>query len=62
LQGNLGRSVVKISAVAPEHRRITAPARVFDSQEAVLDAFRGALQSARPTPGRATSAAPSVSR
>jgi AraC-like DNA-binding protein len=29
---------------------------------AVLDAFRGALQGARPTPGRATSAAPSVSR
>ncbi|HEY4555660.1 MAG TPA: phosphogluconate dehydratase, partial [Lysobacter sp.] len=40
LQGNLGRCVVKISAVAPEHRRITAPARVFDSQEAVIAAFR----------------------
>ncbi|NGX16264.1 phosphogluconate dehydratase [Wenzhouxiangella sp. XN24] len=40
LQGNLGRAVVKISAVAPEHRAIQAPARVFDSQDALLDAFR----------------------
>ncbi|MGH8077652.1 MAG: phosphogluconate dehydratase [Lysobacter sp.] len=40
LQGNLGRAIVKISAVAPEHRAITAPAKVFDSQDAVLDAFR----------------------
>ncbi len=39
LQGNLGRAIVKISAVAPEHRAITAPARVFDSQDAVLAAF-----------------------
>ena len=44
LQGNLGRAVVKISAVAPEHRSITAPARIFDSQDALLDAFKaGAL-------------------
>jgi len=43
LQGNLGRAVVKISAVAPEHRRITAPARVFDSQEALLEAFAAGL-------------------
>ena len=40
LQGNIGRAVAKISAVAPEHRVICAPARVFDSQEALLDAFR----------------------
>ncbi len=40
LQGNLGRAVVKISAVAPEHRAIRAPARVFDSQDALLEAFR----------------------
>jgi len=40
LQGNIGRAVAKISAVAPEHRVIRAPARVFDSQEALLDAFR----------------------
>ena len=39
LQGNLGRSVIKISAV-PENRYIVeAPARVFDSQEAMLRAF-----------------------
>ncbi len=40
LVGNLGRAVVKISAVAPEHRSIKAPAKVFDSQDAVLEAFR----------------------
>ncbi len=40
LQGNLGRAVVKISAVAPEHRAIAAPAKVFDSQDALLDAFK----------------------
>ena len=40
LQGNLGRAVVKISAVAPEHRAITAPARVFESQDDVLVAFK----------------------
>jgi phosphogluconate dehydratase len=39
LQGNLGRSVIKISAV-PEHLHIIeAPARVFDSQEALHVAF-----------------------
>jgi phosphogluconate dehydratase len=40
LRGNLGRCVVKISAVAPEFRRIEAPARIFDSQDALLDAFK----------------------
>ena len=45
LEGNLGRAVVKVSAVAPEHRAITAPARVFESQDAVLEAFAaGALE------------------
>ncbi|QNP39578.1 phosphogluconate dehydratase [Lysobacter solisilvae (ex Woo and Kim 2020)] len=45
LQGNLGRAVAKISAVAPEYRAITAPARVFDTQDAMLDAFKaGALE------------------
>jgi phosphogluconate dehydratase len=39
LQGNLGRAVAKISAVAPEFRVITAPAKVFDTQDALLDAF-----------------------
>jgi phosphogluconate dehydratase len=38
LQGNLGRSVIKTSSV-PEHCHvIEAPARVFDSQEALLAA------------------------
>lgn len=39
LDGNLGRAIAKVSAVAPEHRRITAPARVFESQEALIEAF-----------------------
>ena len=41
LRGNLGRSVIKVSAVKPEHRVVEAPTRVFDSQEAVLEAFEG---------------------
>lgn len=40
LRGNLGRAVIKVSAVKPEHRRVCAPARVFDSQEALLAAYR----------------------
>ncbi|MTJ80345.1 MAG: phosphogluconate dehydratase [Telmatospirillum sp.] len=45
LGGNLGRGVMKISAVRPEHRIIEAPALVFDSQEAFVAAHRaGALQ------------------
>jgi phosphogluconate dehydratase len=40
LQGNLGRAIVKISAVEPQFRRIDAPARVFDSQDALLHAFK----------------------
>ncbi len=40
LQGNLGRAVFKASAVKPEHRSVTAPARVFDSQGAMLAAFK----------------------
>jgi len=44
LQGNLGRAIVKISAVAPQFRAIEAPARVFESQDALLGAFKaGAL-------------------
>ncbi|MFD0688830.1 phosphogluconate dehydratase [Actinomadura fibrosa] len=37
--GNLGRAVVKVSAVRPEHRAIEAPARVFESQEQLQAAF-----------------------
>lgn len=40
LDGNLGRAVIKISAVEPARQVIEAPARVFDSQEQVLAAFR----------------------
>lgn len=40
LKGNLGRAVIKCSAVREEHRVIEAPAIVFDSQQALLDAFR----------------------
>lgn len=43
LQGNLGRAIVKVSAVAPEHRVIEAPVRVFETQDALLDAFRAGL-------------------
>jgi phosphogluconate dehydratase len=39
LQGNLGRSVIKVSAVPEDRHIIEAPARVFDSQEALLSAF-----------------------
>ena len=39
LQGNLGRSVIKISAVPEDCYIVEAPARVFDSQEAMLRAF-----------------------
>ncbi|MFA1545570.1 phosphogluconate dehydratase [Actinomadura chokoriensis] len=39
VRGNLGRAVVKVSAVKPEHRIIEAPARVFGSQEQLQDAF-----------------------
>jgi phosphogluconate dehydratase len=40
LRGNLGRSVIKVSAVKSEHRVVEAPARVFDSQDDVLSAFK----------------------
>ena len=39
VDGNIGRGIVKVSAVASEHQRITAPARVFHSQQAFVDAF-----------------------
>ncbi|MBB3211391.1 phosphogluconate dehydratase [Herbaspirillum sp. Sphag1AN] len=40
LQGNLGRSVIKVSAVKPEHRIVEAPAIVFHSQDAFMKAFK----------------------
>ena len=39
LHGPLGTAVIKTSAVAPQHRVVTAPALVFDDQDALLDAF-----------------------
>ena len=40
LSGNLGRGVIKVSAVAPERQIIQAPVRIFHSQEAVKQAFK----------------------
>ena len=39
LTGNLGRAIIKVSAVAPEHRRVEAPCRIFETQEAMQAAF-----------------------
>ena len=39
LRGNLGRAVIKVSAVKSEHRVVEAPARVFDNQHQVMAAF-----------------------
>ena len=45
LKGNLGRSVIKISAVPENRHIIEAPAIIFDSQEELLQAFdRGELE------------------
>ncbi|MGH3951131.1 MAG: phosphogluconate dehydratase, partial [Pseudonocardiaceae bacterium] len=40
LTGNLGRAVIKVSAVLPEHRVVRAPARVFGDQGEFLIAFQ----------------------
>ncbi len=40
LTGNLGRSVIKVSAVPEDRHVIEAPARVFESQEALQAAFK----------------------
>jgi phosphogluconate dehydratase len=39
VQGNLGRAIVKVSAVKTEHRAITAPARIFCAQDDLIAAF-----------------------
>ena len=39
LTGNLGRAVIKISAVKKEHHVVEAPVRVFDTQNGIRDAF-----------------------
>ena len=40
LKGNLGRSVIKTAAVAPEHRIVEAPAIVFHEQTDLIAAFK----------------------
>ncbi len=40
LTGNLGKSVIKVSAVKPEHRFVEAPARVFHTQQGLQAAFK----------------------
>ncbi|SFJ86560.1 phosphogluconate dehydratase [Succinivibrio dextrinosolvens] len=40
LHGNLGDSVIKISAVSKEHQHVKAPARVFNSQYEVQAAYK----------------------
>ena len=40
VKGNLGRAVMKVSAVKPQHRTVEAPAILFDSQEAFMHAYK----------------------
>ena len=40
VDGSLGRGVIKVSAVKPEHWQVTAPCRLFDTQEAFVEAFQ----------------------
>ncbi|NRR33210.1 phosphogluconate dehydratase [Oxalobacteraceae bacterium] len=40
VKGNLGRAVMKVSAVKPEHRVVEAPALVFNSQEDFMAAYK----------------------
>ena len=40
LNGNLGRGVIKVSAVAPERHVIEAPCRIFHDQGSVKEAFK----------------------
>ena len=45
LDGNIGRAVIKVSAVPEDRHCIEAPALVFDDQERVVEAFdRGELE------------------
>ncbi|MCE4539775.1 phosphogluconate dehydratase [Pelomonas sp. P7] len=40
LAGNLGRAVIKVSAVPEDRHTIEAPCRIFTTQEAMLEAFK----------------------
>ncbi len=39
LEGNIGRAVIKISAVKAEHHVIEAPVQIFETQHGIRDAF-----------------------
>ena len=39
LEGNLGRAVIKISAVKKQHHVIEAPVRIFETQDGIRKAF-----------------------
>ncbi len=39
LNGNLGKAVIKVSAVQEQHQTVTAPAKVFSSQSELQEAF-----------------------
>ncbi len=39
LDGNLGRGVIKVSAVEEEHRVVEAPVRIFEDQNEMKAAF-----------------------
>lgn len=40
LSGNLGRAIVKVSAIDPEHLVVEAPAEIFTSQDEFIHAYR----------------------
>ncbi|HCK4365755.1 TPA: phosphogluconate dehydratase [Pseudomonas aeruginosa] len=40
MEGNLGRGVMKVSAVAPEHQVVEAPVRIFHNQASLAAAFK----------------------
>jgi phosphogluconate dehydratase len=40
VQGNLGRAIMKVSAVKPEHHVVEAPALTFDSQDDFMHAYK----------------------
>jgi phosphogluconate dehydratase len=40
LTGNLGRAVIKVSAVKPQHRVVEAPCAVFHDQKSLVNAFK----------------------
>ncbi len=45
LKGNLGRAVIKVSAVAPKHQIVEAPAITFSSQDELMERFgKGELE------------------